>query len=106
MNARYMRGYRILTGRTTTLTVSTALIGNLWDKGDATTRALLSVALDSHVLDACHAIATRGYAEAPRKTSTTTSGFVRNSQLPGRGQLGPPRSTRQAGIRPRPVSTN
>lgn len=59
-DADHMRAYRVLTGKTGNLIVSASVIGRLWADGGETTRAILSAALDSRVLDACHTVATKG----------------------------------------------
>lgn len=59
-DADHMRAYRVLTGKTDNLIVPAVVLGRLWDDGGETTRAILSTALDSRVLDACHTVATKG----------------------------------------------
>ncbi|KXT55939.1 hypothetical protein Y710_16475 [Gordonia sp. QH-12] len=61
-HADYARAYRIITGRTTQITVPPALIGHLWQAGGDTVRALLSVAVDPQALEACRRIVTDGIA--------------------------------------------
>ncbi|RPA64906.1 hypothetical protein EF294_07430 [Gordonia oryzae] len=66
-DSSYMKSYRILTGKTTRLSVPTRLIGRLWRDGGETTRAMLSVALESDVLDACVRVDAHGPAKGTGK---------------------------------------
>lgn len=61
--ARKIKAWRILTGQTSNVIIPASLIGNLWAHGGGYTRAVLSTALDSDLLDACYTIA----ADAPRE---------------------------------------
>ena len=78
-----MRSYRILTGKTTRLAVPTRLIGHLWRDGGETTRAMLSVALESDVLDACYRVAEHGpYAGKGTGNKLDYTGRRRAQQRP------------------------
>lgn len=59
-DAAYMRAYRVLAGKQKTITVDATVLGRLWEHGGETTRAILSTAFDTQLLDACHTVATDG----------------------------------------------